>query len=62
MPTEGKESFSPVRKHSQLPILCGNYAEALRKFKNNSEIILFGSTAKSPESSPIFAARGTIEV
>ncbi len=58
MPTEGKESFNPVGKHYQLPISCGNYAETLRKFK----IILFGSTAKSPESSPHFAAWGTIEV
>ena len=32
MPTEGKESFNPVRKHSQLPSLCGNRAETLRKF------------------------------
>jgi hypothetical protein len=32
MPTEGKESFNPVRKHSQLLAVCGNRAETLRKF------------------------------
>ena len=31
MPTEGKESFNPVGKHSQLLSLCGNRAETLRK-------------------------------
>jgi hypothetical protein len=62
MPTEGKESFNPVGKHPQLPILCGNCAQTLRKLKKQSKIILFGSTAKSRESSPLFAARGTIEV
>jgi len=39
MPTEGKESFYPVRKHSQLSTLCGNRAEALRKFlKSNPKL------------------------
>jgi hypothetical protein len=48
MPTEGKGSFNPVRKHSQLRKLCGNPIEALREFPTRTQIIVFGATAKSP--------------
>jgi len=48
MPTEGKGSFNPVRKHSQLLNLCGNPAEALSEFSTQAQIIVSGATAKSP--------------
>ena len=48
MPTEGKGSFNPVRKHSQLCKQCGNPTEALRKFSTQAQIIVFGATAKGP--------------
>jgi len=48
MPTEGKGSFNPVRKHSQLRKLCGNPIEALREFSTQAQIIVIGATAKSP--------------
>ena len=49
MPTEGKESFDPVGKHSQLPTPCGNQAETLRKFlKSNPKSV---SSDRQPKAS-----------
>ena len=57
MPTEGKESFNPVRKHSQLPFLCGNRAETLRKFKTYLKLPSLDRQAKAPNLAR-FLARG----
>ena len=62
MLTEGKGSFNPVRKRSQLLKLCGNPAEALREFSTQAQIIISGATAKTPEPSLLFAARRPVDV
>jgi len=62
MPTEGKGSLNPVRKHSQLLKLCGNPAEALREFSTRAQMIVSGATTKTPEPSPLFAALRPVEV
>jgi hypothetical protein len=62
MPTEGKGSFNPVRKRSQLLNLCGNPAEALSEFSTQAQIIVSGATAKTPKPSPLFAALRPVEV
>ena len=57
MPTEGKESFNPVGKHSQLYILCGNRAETLRKFKTNLKLASLDRQPKGPNLA-LFLVRG----